>query len=210
MAEYIDDELKSIQPQSTSAEGSEIMDEIEHDISLEITDPSVIFSSHKTTMDDLTSRGMETRIGVVKEYLPHFGTKELIDNSIDSHETHQRSQDNDKDVIPGVRVQILKEPDIIRILVRNSNPYPHEQDIFTKEKLRRIFDLDRFYSSKRYQFRISRGALGDALKEILRIPYILAVEGCQDNEITADWNEPLIIRTLQKVFYVTLHVDRLK
>jgi hypothetical protein len=78
---------------------------------------------------------------------------------------------------PEVRVQIVKEAKAIRILVRNSDPYRNEQDIFTKEKLEGIFDIDRIYSSKRYQFRISRGALGDALKEVLRIPYILATEG---------------------------------
>ena len=153
---------------------------------------------------------METRIGVPKEYLSCFAIKELIENCVDCHETHQRNLGNDKDPVPRVRVQIFKESDLVRILVRNSNPYPHSQDIFTKEKLRRIFDLDRYYSSKRYQFRISRGALGDALKEVLRIPYILATEGQEHKVITTDWKEPLIIRTAQKVFHVILHVDRVK
>ena len=204
-------ELRSKIPQK----GGENVGGAGHDISCEITDPSPestfpIFSSRKTSMEDLTARGMETRIGVPKEYLSCFAIKELIENCVDCHETHQRNLGNDKDPVPRVRVQIFKESDLVRILVRNSNPYPHSQDIFTKEKLRRIFDLDRYYSSKRYQFRISRGALGDALKEVLRIPYILATEGQEHKVITTDWKEPLIIRTAQKVFHVILHVDRVK
>jgi len=181
MADKVNVRLKSTQPQSTIPRvGSENMEGIEHDVSRENVDPSLanpqpIFSSQKTAMDELTSRGMEIRTGVIKEYLPHFGTKEIIDNSIDLHETHHRQYDNKTK--PEVKVQIIKEPNTIRILVRNIVPYPHEQEIFTQEKLERIFDFDRIYSSKRYQFRISRGALGDALKEVLRIPYILATEG---------------------------------
>ncbi|MFY9964795.1 MAG: hypothetical protein WBL44_14425 [Nitrososphaeraceae archaeon] len=181
MVENLDDKLKSTHPRSAiPAGGSKNMEGIGHDVSPKNADPSPadpspIFSSRRTSMDELTSRGMEIRTGVVKEYLPHFGTKEIIDNSIDLHETHHRQYDNKTK--PEVKVQIIKESNTIRILVRNIVPYPHEQEIFTQEKLERIFDFDRIYSSKRYQFRISRGALGDALKEVLRIPYILATEG---------------------------------
>jgi hypothetical protein len=189
------------------------MEGIGHDVSPKNADPSPadpspIFSSRKTSMDELTSRGMETRTGVIREYLPHIGTKEIIDNGIDFHETHHRQYDNRTK--PEVRVQIIKEPNTIRILIRNIIPYPHEQEIFTQEKLERIFDFDSIYSSKRYQFRISRGALGDALKEVLRIPYILALEGQWHTDMITNWNEPFIIRTPQKTFHVTLHVNRVK
>ena len=193
--------------------GSENVGGTGHDISHDIaspplTDTSVIFSSQKINMDDLTSRGMETRTGVPKDNLAYFGTKELIDNCVDYHETHQRNLNDDKDTTPKIRIQILQESGIVRILVRNSNPYFNTQDIFTNERLGRIFDLGGFYSSKRYQFKITRGALGDAFKEVLRIPYILATEG--QHQIAIDWKEPLLIRTSQKRFRIFLHVDRVK
>jgi hypothetical protein len=181
MADKVHNELKDTQSQSIiTDEGGKNTEETEHDVLVENIDPSLahpplVFSSRKTSMIELTSRGMETRTGVIKEHLPYFGTKELIDNSIDSHETHHRKYN--KMIKPEVSVQIIREPNTIRIIVRNIVPYPHEQQIFTEEKLEHIFDFDRTYSSKRYQFRISRGALGDALKEVLRIPYILATEG---------------------------------
>jgi hypothetical protein len=193
--------------------GRENTEEIGHDVSPKNTDPSPadpspIFSSRKTSMDELTSRGMENRTGIIKEYLPYFGIKEIIDNSIDSYEIHHKQYDNKTK--PEVRVQIIREPSTIRILVRNIVPYSYEQEIFTREKLEHIFDFDRTYSSKRYQFRISRGALGDALKEVLRIPYILAVEGQWYTDMITNWNEPFIIRTPQKTFHVTLHVNKVK
>ena len=57
--------------------------------------------------------------------------------------------------------------------------------------------------SKRNQYKISRGALGDAFKAILCIPYALAKE-----EQNIEWNEPLIIRSHQTSFLVRLIVDR--
>jgi hypothetical protein len=54
--------------------GSKNTEKIRHDISHEINfpplkDTPVIFSSQKIGMDDLTSRGMETRTGVPKDCL---------------------------------------------------------------------------------------------------------------------------------------------
>ena len=58
--------------------------------------------------------------------------------------------------------------------------------------------------SKRNQFKITKGALGDALKEVLCIPHILAHEG----EIT-DWNYPLYIISQQKLYQIELNTDRI-
>jgi hypothetical protein len=51
--------------------------------------------------------------------------------------------------------------------------------------------LDVFHSSKRNQFRISRGMQGDALKEVLCIPYVLAAK--YQSYFNKPWDEPLII-----------------
>jgi hypothetical protein len=165
-------------------------------------------------MEELTSRGIETRTGVPKDCLSLFGIKELIDNAVDNHEMYHpnlnNNNNNNNDSKPRVRIQVINEPSLTRILIRNSDPYHHEHEIFTKQKIEHMFDLDRIYSSKRYQFRISRGALGDALKEVLRIPYILATEGYQYPDKITYWKEPLIIRITHRTFRVTLHVDRIE
>src|SRR5205807_10342127 len=107
-----------------------------------------------------------------------------------------------------VQVTILKEDNkFLRIIVVNSNEYG--KAVFSKDTLKSIFNFNSFYSSKRNQYRISRGALGDALKEVLCIPYALAREQQQQLE----WNEPLIITTnvkgLQQRFLVNLIVNRI-
>ncbi len=75
---------------------------------------------------------------------------------------------------------------------------------FSKQILKSIFDFDRYHSSKRNQFKITKGALGDALKEVLCIPHVLA----HDSEIN-NWDYPLKIYAAQKVFQVYLAIDRI-
>ena len=61
---------------------------------------------------------------------------------------------------------------------------------FTEERIHAIFgDLDRFHSSKRNLFKLSRGLQGNALKEEVGIPYAL---GSKYNGKV--WDEPLIMR----------------
>ena len=61
-------------------------------------------------------------------------------------------------------------------------------------------------SSKRNQFNITRGALGDAFKELLSIPYTLATESLGHDK----WDKPLIIRDSAsgKKFSIRLNVDK--
>jgi hypothetical protein len=71
--------------------------------------------------------------------------------------------------------------------------------------LKNVFDFDRYHSSKRNQFKITKGALGDALKEVLCIPHVLA----RDDGI-ADWNYPLyIISQQQKLYQIEIIIDRI-
>ena len=163
---------------------------------------SSTFSSQKTVMDYVTLEGIENRTGIEKNDMCGFVLKELLDNALDFVETQYRGQKN-HNAIPAaeIEVTIKKEPNYLRIVVRNSNYYGNV--IFTKDQLHAIFDFDTFYSSKRNQYKISRGALGDAFKAILCIPYALAKE-----EQNIEWNEPLIIRSHQTSFLVRLIVDR--
>jgi hypothetical protein len=178
-----------------------------------------IFSSQKSIMDYVTLEGIENRTGIEKQNVYAFVLKELLDNATDFLETQHsgigiisRSKRIGMSIIPaavGVQVTILKEEGnkFLRIIVTNSNEYG--KAVFSKDMLQSIFDFDTFYSSKRNQYKISRGALGDALKEVLCIPCALTREQ-QQNPI--QWNEPLIIITkinrIQQTFRVDLITDR--
>jgi hypothetical protein len=100
-----------------------------------------------------------------------------------------------------VEAEISIRNDALYIVVRNLNE-PNKV-VFSKAKLDSIFNLSKFTSSKRGLFRISRGALGDAMKYILGMPYALAKE----LHVTIE-EAPLTIRTNQQVFTVKLNVDK--
>ena len=73
--------------------------------------------------------------------------------------------------LPELSVSIRKKSDKITIRVANSN-FGHEG--FTRATIESIFTFTSFFSSKRNRYKISRGALGDALKEVICVPYALA------------------------------------
>jgi hypothetical protein len=141
--------------------------------------------------DYLTLNGIVNRTGVAKEDSYTFILKELLDNAIDAVE----KSDN-----PLVEVNISRNGNLLCIVVRNLNE--SNKVVFSKSKLDSIFNLSKFTSSKRGLFRISRGALGDALKYVLGMPYALAKE----LHVTIK-EAPLTIRTNQQVFNIKLNVD---
>jgi hypothetical protein len=68
--------------------------------------------------------------------------------------------------------------------------------------------LDVFHSSKRNQFRVSRGIQGDALKAVLCTPYAMAAK--YQSYFNKPWNEPLIIRNgFGKEFDIRAVVDKI-
>jgi hypothetical protein len=142
--------------------------------------------------DYLTLNGIVNRTGITKEDSYTFVLKELLDNAVDDVE-----KSND----PLVESEISIRNDVLYIVVRNLNE--SNKVVFSKAKLDSIFNLTKFTSSKRGLFRISRGALGDAMKYILGMPYALAKELHVSIE-----EAPLTIRTNQRVFGVKLNVDK--
>jgi hypothetical protein len=151
-------------------------------------------------MDYVTLEGIENRTGVGEENLYGFIQKELLDNASDFIEMESAKEAK-------VKVTILKEDAVLRIIVRNTNS--SDTPSFSKDKLESIFNFDTFYSSKRNQYKLNRGALGDAFKEILCVPYALA------RKYGIDWKQPLTITTaidkvLLQTFVVSLTVDRIK
>ena len=142
--------------------------------------------------DYLTLNGIVNRTGIAKEDSYTFVLKELLDNAVD---------DVEKSSNPLVEAEISIRNNLLYIVVRNLNE--SNKVVFSKAKLDSIFNLSKFTSSKRGLFRISRGALGDAMKYILGMPYALA------RELHVSIEEaPLTIRTNQQVFSVKLNVDK--
>ena len=142
--------------------------------------------------DYLTLNGIVNRTGIAKGDSYTFILKELLDNAVD---------DVEKSNNPLVEAEISIRNNLLYIVVRNFNE--SNKVVFSKAKLDSIFNLSRFTSSKRGLFRISRGALGDAMKYVLGLPYALAKE----LHVTIE-EAPLTIRTNRQVFSVKLNVDK--
>jgi hypothetical protein len=129
-----------------------------------------IFSSQRSIMDYVTLEGIENRTDIEKENVYAFVLKELLDNAADFLETQHsgigvtsRREKTGMTIIPTAEVQgtILNEGNkFLRIIVINSNEYG--KAVFSTKMLNSIFNFNSFYSSKRNQYKISRGALGDA------------------------------------------------
>jgi hypothetical protein len=101
-------------------------------------------------------------------------------------------------------VVISKTNTYLQIKVSNTS---NGQQIFTKDRIRSFFNFDRVLSSKRNQYKITRGALGDAFKEIISAPYALARDSGRyrnNNSSNGEWDEPLIIRNNNKTFNIRL------
>ena len=101
-----------------------------------------------------------------------------------------------------VQVFVLRESKYLKIRVLNLN---FGISVFTENIINSIFDFGGFYSSKRNLYKIGRGALGDALKEVVSIPYALA----EQNGIER-WNKPLIITSGNKRYLIRIIVDRVR
>ena len=158
--------------------------------------------------DYITINGLTGILSIRKNELPDFLLQELFDNALDWIDSNIKEfiKSNKK---PYIKLITSKEENgqVTKITVRNSNLGKYKE-IFTEDQIKRIFDFDYFYSSKRNQYVIKRGALGGAFKEVLGIPYALAVED-PDNDILdyEDWKYPLQINISNKrLFEVRVEV----
>jgi hypothetical protein len=104
-------------------------------------------------------------------------------------------------------VYVAKDDSLLHIKMRNSN----SRDIPVFQNLNLIFDPGMRYGSKQNEKVISRGMLGDALKQILALPYVLIHSSDDGTAFTNEqWNKPLIIRCNGKERHVRIIVDKAK
>jgi hypothetical protein len=154
-------------------------------------------------MDYATIQGIRSRTGIDEEQMGLFVIKELLDNALDFLEKNNILRKE-------VKVFVTREPNYIRIRVRNSNQPTSSPESssasFSKDMIQSIFNYDSFYSTKRNLYKISRGALGDALKEVACIPYAIA-----DRYDVQGWEEPFIITTSSgKRFHIRIQINKLE
>ena len=166
-----------------------------------LTQPKDIFSSRKHSMDYVTVDGVILRTGYADKkdwYL--LCIKELLDNATDFlWKNYQGSSD------AAVMVHITKDDSLFHVKSRNTN----SRNIPVFQNLPAIFDYDMRYGSKQNQHIISRGMLGDAMKQILSWPYVLIHTKDDGSAFTnKQWNQPLIIRSNGIERQIFLHVDK--
>ena len=167
-----------------------------------------LYQEQPKSTDYITISGLTGILSIRKNELPDFLLQELFDNALDWIDSNIKDfiKSNKK---PYIKLITSKEENgqVTKITVRNSNLGKYNE-ILTDDQIKRIFDFDYFYSSKRNQYVIKRGALGGAFKEVLGIPYALAIED-PDNDILdyKDWKYPLQINISNKrLFEVRIEV----
>jgi hypothetical protein len=155
----------------------------------------------KHGMDYFTEQGVKLRTGLSDKkewYL--LVIRELLDNAIDFLTKYYKGASNTE-----IGVFITIQGGYIRVMVRNSN-YNNVPILQNKAA---IFKYDMTYGSKQYLYIVSRGMLGDALKQMLAFGYILL--HLHDNGTSfqdKQWDRPLIIRNNGKEYGIYLTVDR--
>ena len=108
-------------------------------------------------MDYVTLKGIENRFSIKKEEIPVSIFKELLDNALDHVETPAVNNSR-SEFIPEIDVKISSNTDRINLEVSN----PVITSGFTLKRIHSIFDFYNFSSTKRNQYKISRGALGNS------------------------------------------------
>jgi hypothetical protein len=162
-----------------------------------------VFTSTKVSMAGLTVSGIESETSYLERTWPVFAAKELMDNCYDwFNECYPTDAKQDW------RISLRVWPtDIgIRIAVRNSNV----DNIPVFENLGLTFDLAIWHSSKRNQHKGGTGALGDALKRILKMGYASWTSGynSQDSFIDRQWDEPIVLTFNGQQHRAVLYVDK--
>src|SRR2546422_2039355 len=162
--------------------------------SLQAQQPEALDSKQKGIMDYTTVDGIHLRTTNTYDQLGTLVLKELLDNAIDFVETHAPSS---SELLVQIKVNVTA--DGTSITVSNSS---YGKKSLNETRLRAIFDFDTSFSSKRNQYRVSRGYLGDGLKIAALIPFAIA------DHHNHDWAAPIKVKTESTVYLVEISVNR--
>jgi hypothetical protein len=157
----------------------------------------------------LTIDGIQSETSYREQDWPLFALKELMDNAFDFLNDYYPNESRESRHI-AIRIKIEPAKDkrkyIVRIVVRNSNV----SNIPVFENIDKIFDFNRWFSTKRNQHRMTCGSLGDFLKRDLGMGYAswTSNDNLENSFDDRQWEEPLILRFNGKEVRVFLKVDR--
>jgi hypothetical protein len=128
--------------------------------------------------------------------------RELLDNAADFLTNNYKGA-NDAVIL----TEIFKDDDYFKLKIRNSN----YKNVPVFQNKAAIFDYDMRYGSKQDMHIITRGMLGDAMKQILAFGYIL-IHVNDDGTTFEDqqWKHPLIIRHNRREYKILLNVDKIR
>ncbi len=178
------------------------LDENRNEKEVPPTPKKEIFTSRKHSMDYFTVDGVTLRTGYKNKrdwYL--LPIREMLDNDADFLWKYYRGADN-----ASITVSVTMDDELFRVTVRNSN----EKNIPVFSDLGTIFDYDMRYGSKQDVHIISRGMLGDAMKQILSLGYVLLHTSDDGTAFTDKQLEhPLIIRHNKKEWKIYLHINNM-
>lgn len=196
------DGLNSEMSKYSNDEGIRLDENDCKDQSKDVSPPSEISTSRKHSVDYFTKDGLILRTGYsdIRDcYL--LPIREGLDNGIDFLWKHYRGENT------FIEVDIYKNDKLLRVRIRNSN----SKNIPVFEDLDAIFDYDMRYGSKQDVHVISRGMLGDAMKQILSLGYILVHANDDGTEFKdKQWEYPLIIRHNGEEYKIFLVYDKAK
>jgi hypothetical protein len=135
-----------------------------------------------------------------------FMLKEKFDNAIDFlWKYYPDAPMEDKNI--GAKIVLDYDNKLFDCKVINSNP--DNKPVFPN--LNHILNFDMTYGTKQNEYKITRGTLGDAIKQLITLPYTLMKEDLQENTTTGSeqWSYPMIFRFNNKEYKATLNVDQL-
>jgi hypothetical protein len=169
-----------------------------------------VYTAAKVSMAGFTVRGIESEISYTQQEWPTVAIKELGDNPYDFFKEFYPNSPKDHRKIayhiwrPYPDNWSVAEYFMIRIAVTSSNV----DNIPVFEDLPLVFDLNRYYSSKRGQYKGGTGELGDALKRMLKMGYASwTSHRLNEGKPNIQWEEPIILTFNRQRYKVFLHVD---
>jgi len=169
-----------------------------------------VYTAAKVSMTGFTVRGIESEISYTQREWLTVAIKELGDNPYDFFkEFYPNSPKEHRKIAyhiwrPYPDNWSIPQNSIVRIAVTSSNV----DDIPVFEDLHLVFDLNRYYSSKRGQYKGGTGELGDALKRMLKMGYASwTSHRLNEGKPNVQWEEPIILTFNRKRYKVFLHVD---